>query len=203
MPDRRNTLREHPAPVVLGEVSAEETAHARRLVGDILARVDHAVEDPRVRLSRYGGHDTVTPVVVIQVNVAVCARMVRVQVAAPTFAAALDQAAEGLGQRLRRLDRHLAAERSGDVGFIAGEWCSPHPQNPVGLVDGRPGAQRLIRMKDYHLAVQNTDAAAFTMDLRDYPFHLFVDDATGADAVIYRGGATGYRLHRSVAGPVP
>ncbi len=40
------------------------------------------------------------------------------------------------------------------------------------------------------------------MDLMDYRVHLFVDADTGEDAVVYRGGPTGYRLAR-LAGLAP
>ena len=35
------------------------------------------------------------------------------------------------------------------------------------------------------------------MDLLDYDFHLFTEKGTGSAGVLYRGGATGYRLARS------
>jgi hypothetical protein len=41
------------------------------------------------------------------------------------------------------------------------------------------------------------------MDLLDYPAHLFVDEDTGLDAVVYRAGPTGYRLARSRPAPPP
>ncbi|MDI6105864.1 sigma 54 modulation/S30EA ribosomal C-terminal domain-containing protein, partial [Actinoplanes sp. NEAU-A12] len=203
MSARRNVTREHPAVAVSGPVTAEESAYAQRVIGDVLATVDHAAEHLRARLSPYGGYDTTAFTVVAQVNVAVRARMIRVQTAAPTVRESIDQAAAGLLLRLHRLDQHLAAERSGDVGFVAGEWCSPYPQSPIGLAGPRTAAGRIVRMKDYHLAVQTPDSAAFAMDLRDYPFHLFVDDATGGDALVHRDGATGYSLHRSVPAPAP
>ncbi|MFC6566418.1 sigma 54 modulation/S30EA ribosomal C-terminal domain-containing protein [Actinoplanes utahensis] len=195
--------RERPTVTVVGAVTAEESAYARHAVGGVLSTVDHTVEHPRARLSPYGGHDDLPPVVVMQINVAVRERMVRVQTAAPSVREAADQTGAGLLQRLRRLDQHLAAERCGDVGFVPGEWCSPYPQNPVGLAGPRTAAGRIVRMKEFHLAVQTPDSAAFAMDLRDYPFHLFVDAGTGTDAIVYRDGPTGYSLHRSVPAPVP
>lgn len=203
MSARRNVTRELPTASVFGPVTAEESAYAQRVIGDVLATVDHAVEHVKARLSPYGGCGTTPFVVVMQVNVAVRARMIRVQTAAPTVGETVDQAAAGLLLRLHRLDQHLAAERAGDVSFLPGEWRSPYPQNPIGLAGPRTAAGRIVRMKDYHLAVQTPDSAAFAMDLRDYPFHLFVDDSTGGDALVYRDGATGYSLHRAVPAPVP
>lgn len=202
MSARRNATRERSTATVLGQVTPDESAYARHVIGAVLATVDHTAEHPRARLSPYGGYDTTPRVVVVQVNVAVRARMIRVQTAAPTVREAVDQAGAGLLQRLHRLDRHLAAEHCGDVRFEPGEWRSPYPQNPIGLAGPRAAAGRIVRMKEYHLAVQTPDSAAFAMDLRDYPFHLFADDSTGTDTVVYRDGPTGYRLHRSTPAAV-
>ncbi|MEU4624720.1 sigma 54 modulation/S30EA ribosomal C-terminal domain-containing protein [Actinoplanes sp. NPDC023801] len=201
MPDTRDVTRERPA--VLGPITEAEAAHTRLVIGGALSTVEHPADRLRLRLSRHGGLEACPPVVVAQVNVTVRARMIRVQAAAPTLVEAVDQAGEALLHRLQRLDRHLTAERTGDVGFTAADWTSPYPQNPVGPV-GPPTEQgRIVRMKDCHLAVQSPDSAAFAMDLRDYPFHLFVDDSTGVDALIHRGGPTGYRLHFSATVPAP
>jgi len=61
-------------------------------------------------------------------------------------------------------------------------------------------ARRIVRHKSAALPVQDPDAAALTMDLRGYDFHLFSDDHGGQDAVVYRGAQTGYRV--AFAGPV-
>jgi hypothetical protein len=45
------------------------------------------------------------------------------------------------------------------------------------------------------------DQAAWEMHRMGYGFQLFTEEATGGDAVIYRGGSTGYRLARLVSGP--
>ena len=39
------------------------------------------------------------------------------------------------------------------------------------------------------------------MDQMDYGFHQFTEAETGGDAVLYRGGPTGYRLARLASGP--
>jgi hypothetical protein len=43
----------------------------------------------------------------------------------------------------------------------------------------------------------------FDLDLFGYDFHLFTDEHTGQDAVVYRAGPTGYRLacSRHARGP--
>jgi hypothetical protein len=40
------------------------------------------------------------------------------------------------------------------------------------------------------------DDAVAEMDRMDYDFHLFTEQGTGQDSVVYRAGPTGYRLAR-------
>jgi hypothetical protein len=51
--------------------------------------------------------------------------------------------------------------------------------------------------------VQSPDAAALTMDLRDYDFHLFTEDGEERDGVVYRCGSSGYRLALAGSQPFP
>ncbi|MFC7528452.1 sigma 54 modulation/S30EA ribosomal C-terminal domain-containing protein [Actinoplanes sp. GCM10030250] len=192
--------RSSAAVAVRGAVTRDEAEHVRDAVGPEISAVGHPVEQARVRLTRYGGRD-LPMFVVAQVNVVVADRMVRSQLSAPSAAEAIDGAAAGLRWRLHRLGRRLAAERSGDIGLGPAGWRPVLLPSPVGLLNGRTRPCKLVRSKSCRLAVQDVDAAAFTMELRDYPFHLFSDDATGAESVLYRGGPTGYRLLRTVAGP--
>lgn len=52
----------------------------------------------------------------------------------------------------------------------------------------------MVRHKAYELVTATPDEAAFDLDLMDYDFHLSTDAGSGRDAVIYRGGPTGYRI---------
>lgn len=194
--------RSSAAVAVRGAVTRDEAEHVRDAVGPEISAIGHPVEQARVRLTRYAGRDLPMQVVA-QVNVVVADRMVRAQLSAPTADEAIDGAAAGLRWRLNRLGRRLAAERSGDVGPTPGGWRPVYLPTPAGLLNPRNRPRKLVRAKSCRLAVQDADAAAFTMELRDYPFHLFADDATGAESLLYRGGPTGYRLLRTVAGPDP
>jgi len=60
-----------------------------------------------------------------------------------------------------------------------------------------------VRYKSYELARVLPDEAVFDMEHLDYDVHLFIDDFTGQQAVIYRGGPTGYRLSRLRQADVP
>ncbi|MEU4422569.1 sigma 54 modulation/S30EA ribosomal C-terminal domain-containing protein [Actinoplanes sp. NPDC024001] len=194
--------RSSAAVAVRGAVTPDEAEHVRDAVGPEISAIGHPVEQARVRLTRYAGRD-LPMLVVAQVNVVVADRMVRAQLGAPSAAEAIDGAAAGLRWRLNRLGRRLAAERSGDVGLGHGGWRPVYLPTPAGLLITRNRPRKLVRSKSCRLAVQDPDAAAFTMELRDYPFHLFADDTTGAESLLYRGGPTGYRLLRTVVGPEP
>ncbi|MBG0565120.1 sigma 54 modulation/S30EA ribosomal C-terminal domain-containing protein [Actinoplanes aureus] len=194
--------RSSAAVAVRGAVTVDEAEHVLEVVGPEIAAIGHPVEQARVRLTRYAGRHLPMQVVA-QVNVVVADRMVRSQLAAPTADEAIDGAAAGLRWRLNRLGRRLAAELSGDVGLVPGGWRPVYLPAPAGLLIARTRPRKLVRSKSCRLAVQDPDTAAFTMELRDYPFHLFADDVTGAESLLYRGGPTGYRLLRTVAGPEP
>ena len=180
---------------VRGAVVADEATYAENAVVRTITDVDRPVEGLRVRITRYVGRCD-PPFAVAQVNVHVGDRLVRTQAGAPAVTGAIDLAADGLRRRLTRLCRHLAAEEAGAVTFTAQEWIPPAP---VGLPSCAARSRGLVRCKPYPLAVQSIDAAAFTMDLRDYPFHLFTEAGTDTDCLIDRGGPTGYRLRRTVA----
>ncbi|WP_328477963.1 sigma 54 modulation/S30EA ribosomal C-terminal domain-containing protein [Actinoplanes sp. NBC_00393] len=190
------------AVAVRGAVTPDEAERVRDVVGPEIAAIGHPVEQARVRLTRYAGR-SLPMLVVAQVNVVVADRMVRAQLSAPSAEEAIDGAAAGLRWRLNRLGRRLAAERSGDISLSHGGWRPVCLPTPSGLLISRNRPRKLVRSKSCRLAVQDPDAAAFTMELRDYSFHLFADDTTGAESVLYRGGPTGYRLLRTTVGPDP
>jgi ribosome-associated translation inhibitor RaiA len=181
--------------VVRGAVVPDDAAYAENAVTRTIEGADRPVDGSRVRITGYaGGGDP--PFAVAQINLKVGARLVRAQASAPTATDAVDRAVDSLRQRLNRLCRHLAAEEAGAITFTAHEWTPPAPAGAVAFA-GPPGG--LLRCKPYPLAVQSIDAAAITMDLRDYPFHLFIEAGTETECVIHRGGPTGYRLRRVAA----
>lgn len=174
-----------------------ELTYAHQALGRILSATLRAVDEPRLRITSYA-RAGVAPIVVAQINAAVDGRLVRAQVAASTALDAVDRAVDGLGQHLDRLCRHLTAADTGATTFTADEWNTAPPSAPAGLVGSAPRTGEVVRWKTCPLAVRSPDAAAFTMDLRDYHFHLFIDE-TGHPCVVYRGGPSGYRLIRSCA----
>ncbi len=59
------------------------------------------------------------------------------------------------------------------------------------------GHGTITRRKNCSLLVGPPDAAAAVLDAMDYDAHLFIDAATGADAIVYRGDPAGIGLLRA------
>lgn len=181
-----------------------EGSAGRRATGDVPAAVAdgawarvHAsvaglpVEELRVRMSQAG---QISGLVLGQVAALAAGRRVRVQAAGLDYGSAID----ALCRRLRVRVAYAAA------GFPPRPWPendgAPHP--PGAPRDPR-GAGHLVRVKRCVLVWSEIDAAAATLDAMDYQAHLFTDPDTGADAVIYRAGPTGYRVTRLAPGAPP
>ncbi len=163
---------------VRGPVDPAERDLAVAMVGAVLTR--HAIGDRavRVRLSsvaRCGGPG------LAQINLRVCGAPARVQVPGPTVAQAVTAAAHRLDRQIHRLTSMWEP------------WPWPDPQRrPLGVA----GGERIGRQKRVRLRTGTVCQATATMNAMDYDFHLFVDGATGEDAIVYRSGPTGVRLSR-------
>lgn len=98
----------------------------------------------------------------------------------------------------RRLEQLLDRGRTRHrwIGIAtASEWR--HGDLPAHRPDHhpRPVEQReILRRKSVAPDPRTADEAAYDMDLLGHRFYLFVDSATGQDAVVYRLGDGGYGL---------
>jgi hypothetical protein len=180
-----------------GLIMPADRDFAREAVDRAVAEVGRDVDQPVLRLTVHSGSAR-PPLAVVQVNAMVGQRLVRSQAAASTVRDAAEQTVAGLRRRLRRLDRRLRAEAAGQV-LPSAVRRAPFPVVPIGLVGPRSRSATLVRVKSCPAVIQHLEAAAFIMELRDYPFHLFLEDSTLAPAVLSHGGSSGYRLIRSVA----
>jgi hypothetical protein len=65
----------------------------------------------------------------------------------------------------------------------------------------RPADEReIVRRKSFTLHRCGVDDAALELELLDYDFHLFLEEGTGQDSVLYRAGPTGFRLAQLTPG---
>jgi ribosome-associated translation inhibitor RaiA len=172
--------------------------YARSKVGD-LARLTHRpVLHARVRLTRHAD-PAVARSVVAQANIDVDGRLVRAQVEGATAREAIDLLVARLRRRLDRAAEHWEARCGRLPAAIPHEWR--HQSEPAHRPSYFPRAaeeRRIIRHKSFTLASCTLDEAAVEMDLLDYEFHLFTEKGTGIASVLYRAGATGYRLAQVV-----
>ena len=179
---------------VRGTVPDAAAARARDKVLDLADRARGTVSAATVRLSEpveqagaRGGRPAV-----VQVNLTVNSRPLRVQTAATTLGEALELAATRLRELMAAVD---PLDRQGVPPPPARP--RPDPRRP----DIRPWERKVVRRKIYPLMVQTPDEAAATLETRDYDFHLFTDAESGSDSVVYRGPPDGYLLAQVNQGP--
>jgi ribosome-associated translation inhibitor RaiA len=168
--------------------------YARGKIGDLGRYTSQPVLHAHVKLSRHRDPAVERPVVA-QANLDVDGRLVRVQVGATTAREAIDLLAARLRRCLERAAAHVEARRGGAPAGDPHEWR--HDSEPTHRPNYFPrpvDERRVIRRKSFTLAPCTIDDAAREMDLLDYDFHLFTEKGSGAAGVLYRAGATGYRL---------
>jgi ribosome-associated translation inhibitor RaiA len=187
--------------VVHGDVTTQVADYARTKIIGMVEHLHEPVLHARIRLTRLPDPAVSRPVRA-QVNVDLDGRMMRAQVAAATGREAVDLVVARLRHRLVRFKQHWEARRGGRPVSELHEWR--HGSEPTHRPPyyPRPVEEReLVRHKSFSPARITPEEAAWEMDQMDYDFHLFTDAATGSDAVIYRGGPTGYRMAWAASGP--
>ena len=193
------TRNNEPEPVIDVDVVthgrlSDAAEYARTKIGE-LGRYSHRpVLHARVRLTRH--HDpAVERPVIAQANIDVSGRPVRAQVEATTAHEAIDRLEARLRHGLERAAQHWESGRGNQPQSRPHEWR--HRSEPTHRPCWFPRSEderQIIRRKSFTLAPCTLDEAAEEMNLLDYDFHLFTEKATGVAGVLYRDGATGYRL---------
>jgi ribosome-associated translation inhibitor RaiA len=187
--------------VVRGEVADRVVDYARTKIINLAEHLEEPLLHARIRLT-YQPDPAVARPVRAQANLDVNGRLVRAQVAGATGSEAVDLLVQRLRHRLVRLKQHWEARRGAQPVAAPHEWR--HGSEPTHRPPyyPRPVEERqLIRHKSFSPARISPGEAAWEMDQMDYDFHLFSEAATGRDAVVYRGGATGYRVARVASAP--
>ena len=163
--------------------------HARETLARALAHVADAAPRPVLRitasLTRHEDPALDRPVVA-KATLDVNGRPVRAHVAAATESEAVNLLESRLHRNLRTLAERDVAERREGQAPEPGEWRHGDlaPQRPSTFP--RPAAERrLVRRKTYASAPMTPEAAAAAMLLLDHDFHVFVDEASGEDALVH------------------
>lgn len=174
--------------LVRGAVSTTDVDRGRRSVAASVGRAPE-VSRPQVKMAEYP-----TSGAVAQINVHFASRLVRGQAAGPSVDEAVHSACATLAHRLDRLERRLNEVPAGPPDFADEPWDRRDIRNIPGRWRPAGPGRRIVRHKAVPLALQDAAAAALTMDLRDYDFHLFVEANIGEHALVHRAGPDGYRL---------
>ncbi len=189
--------------VTHGRVRPEVVEYARQKIAHLQRYGRGPIAHVRIKLVQ-SDDPAVTRPAQAQANLDIDGRMLRAQLAAATLYEAVDLLQERLRNRLSRMALHWEARRGGMPVPEPGEWrrSSEPSQRPEYFP--RPVEEReIVRHKAFELARATPDEAVYDMEQLDYDFHLFTDDRTGLDAVVYRAGPTGYRLARVTPADTP
>jgi ribosome-associated translation inhibitor RaiA len=182
--------------VTHGHLPVQIVEYAREKIVELGRYTREPILYARIKLS-YSADPAVSRPAQAQANLDVNGRLLRGHVAAATAREAVDRLLVRLRHRLSRMAQHWEARRGGQP------VPEPHEWRHDSEVENRPeyfprptGLREIVRHKTYELARATPDEAVFDMELLDYDVHLFTDERTGQDAVVYRAGPTGYRLAR-------
>ncbi|OJF79403.1 hypothetical protein NS14008_09560 [Nocardia seriolae] len=172
------TSRYFPEVVVLarGRVRLLEGERVAGAVGRMLERFQVA-GGARVRVASADGTDGP---MLVQANLCVAANPARMQ--------SLTDGRGNIFPAVARLEQQIKALSS---PWQPRSWPDT-ARRPLDLHGRNPIARR----KAVPLRTLDPLTAARLMDAMDYDVHLFTDARTGVDAVVYRAGPTGIRLHR-------
>lgn len=183
-----------------GELPGAED-YAREKIGKLAHLAHEPVLHAHVKLSRHADPAATRPVIA-QANLDLNGRLVRAQVAGFDERDAIDRLEARLRRRLDRVAEHWEARRGRMPKAGPHEWR--HGSEPTHRPDyfPRPESDRqVVRHKSYSLATCTVEEAALEMDLLDYDFHLFTEEGSKQDSVLYREGPTGFRLAQAVPQP--
>lgn len=155
--------------------------YARTKLGELGRYTRRPVLHARVRLTRHQDGSPDRPVVA-QGNVNVDGRFIRAQVEGANVREAVDRLEDRLRHQIER---------------ITGKWeAKRHQARLAHRPSYFPRAKEereVIRRKSYTLATATVDEAVDELELLDYDFHLFTEQGTGQDCVLYRDDE-GFRL---------
>jgi ribosome-associated translation inhibitor RaiA len=168
--------------------------YARKKIGELGRLTHEPMLHARVRLSEHGD-PAVARRVVAQANLDINGRPVRAQVEGVTAEEAIDRLEARLRHRLERSAQHWEARRGGMPRVGPHEWRRQSEPTHRPKYFPRPESERrIVRHKAYSLPTCTVEEAALEMELLDYDFHLFTEEGTRQDSVLYRQGTGEYRL---------
>lgn len=186
-----NQVEQQVTPEIVVEVGdgfgSDLADYARRKVGAALRHTHRPVSHVHVRVLRHGDPARDKPVTA-HVNVDLDGRPVQAYAASSTARGVVDLLAQRLRHQLQRFDRHRDHRRSEQ----------PTPAGPETGIE-----REIVRHATSSPVPCSVAEAVAEMDDMGLEFHLFVETATGKDALVHRDGPTGLRLTRCEGGDTP
>jgi len=185
-----------------GGVDPRDVGYVR---SKVIAAMEHA-RDPvllaRARLTHYSDPALERPDVA-QANLDVNGRQVRAQVARQTMHEAVDALHDRLLERIERATGDWEAIRGGRPAPTA-EWRHQTPAAERAPYFPRPAEERqIVRHKAFAVPRETVEEAAFDMEMLDYGFHLFTEEGSGIDSVLYEPVEDGSGLRLAMLVPHP
>ncbi len=178
-----------------GRVASQDVDYARTKIEAALSHVRDPVLSVRARLTLVPDPAVPRPALV-QVNVDLNGSLVRVQDARPTMREAVDHAHDQLRERLERASGDWEAIRGERDTGAAREWR--HGDAPTDRPPWYPRPveeRRIVRHKTVTLGRATVDEVVSDLEMLGYAFHLFTEDGSGVDSVVYRASdGSGLRL---------
>jgi ribosome-associated translation inhibitor RaiA len=168
--------------------------YARTKIGELGRLTHEPVLHAHVKLGEHGD-PAVARRVIAQANLDVNGRPLRAQVEGVTAREAIDRLEARLRRQLERGAEHWEAKRGGMPRRGPHEWR--HESEPTHRPEYFPRPEsdrRVMRHKSYSVPTCTVDEAALQMQELDYDFHLFTEEGTRQESMLYREGPTGYRL---------
>ena len=185
VPARHGELGVEPAISIRGSIPSR----ARESLARTLTHVARAAPEPVLRITAsLDQHEdpALDRPFVAKATLDVNGRPVRAHVAAASVSEAIHLLEQRLHRNLRALAEHDLAERHEGHVPGPGEWRHSDlaPTRPLTFPRAAD-ERRLIRRKTYASAPMTPEAAAAEMLLLDHDFHVFVDAASGEDALVH------------------
>lgn len=160
-----------------GEIAPDLTDYARQKVAGVLRHTGRAVLHVHIQVERHRDPARERPVTA-RATVDLDGTPVSVHVEATKPRDAVDQLVERLDHRLERVSRARHPRRGRPA---------PAPAHPAG-------EREIVRHTTISPQRCSIDDAVAEMDDQDLDFHLFVEESSGQDAVVYRDGPATLRL---------
>ncbi len=201
----KTTPEVHVQTEVRGDVPKAAAELAAAKVRSLLRMAPEPVLFARVTLTMAADPAVGRPAAV-QASLDLNGRLIRAHAVAATLPEAVDRMSDRLRIRLGRAARYWAAIRGAQPASLPHEWRHGSIPTPRPPYFPRPAEERtIVRHGSYARARQTPDEAAADLDLLGYDFHLFTEEATGQDSVIYRadGGYRMARVHPEAGRPGP